>query len=403
MNQILHPSPEQRLHRLGKLLLENEPLWRPAPFIEAQPDWCALRPALAADCMDLSDAEVWALEEDPDALQDWLSPRLPALAQFKALVQLPAPPADSSTSFRPPKHWDVAIPGRKWAQICAFLRHTPEHPGPVLDWCSGKAHLGRTLARWRQAPLQAIERDPALCQAGLAQASDAGVEAHFDCCDVLTASPPLPAAAQVLALHACGDLHRQLLHRATRAGIGSLSLAPCCYHLWLASEHQALSKAARHQPLRLDRNSTQMAMQGIATGSARERRQSLLIAQWRLGFDCLQRTLRADDSYLASPSLPRSASKLGFEAFCRSLATQCNLAIPDNLNWSQFEAEGRQRHRLARRLQIPRLGFRRPLELWLALDLTVFLEENGYAVELFEFCSRNLTPRNLMINARLPR
>ena len=40
-------------------------------------------------------------------------------------------------------------------------------------------------------------------------------------------------------------------------------------------------------------------------------------------------------------------------------------------------------------------------EVWLALDLAVRLENDGYSVSLGEFCERRLTPRNLLISARL--
>jgi hypothetical protein len=44
--------------------------------------------------------------------------------------------------------------------------------------------------------------------------------------------------------------------------------------------------------------------------------------------------------------------------------------------------------------------FRRPLELWLVLDRALYLEENGYAVQVGEFCDSQLTPRNLMVLAQ---
>ena len=50
-------------------------------------------------------------------------------------------------------------------------------------------------------------------------------------------------------------------------------------------------------------------------------------------------------------------------------------------------------------LELVRHLFRRPLELWLVLDYAVFLEEQGYRVRLGTFCDRQLTPRNLMLDA----
>ena len=50
-------------------------------------------------------------------------------------------------------------------------------------------------------------------------------------------------------------------------------------------------------------------------------------------------------------------------------------------------------------MELVRHLFRRPLELWLVLDRALFLQEQGYRVELREFCPRHLTPRNILIHA----
>ena len=74
------------------------------------------------------------------------------------------------------------------------------------------------------------------------------------------------------------------------------------------------------------------------------------------------------------------------------------LPVPD---WRVWEARGWVRHGEVTRLELARLVFRRPLEVWLALDRTLFLARHGYRVCLAEFCARALTPRNLLISARL--
>jgi len=43
--------------------------------------------------------------------------------------------------------------------------------------------------------------------------------------------------------------------------------------------------------------------------------------------------------------------------------------------------------------------FRRPLELWLVLDVAMYLQEQGYQVSLSELCAPELTPRNLLLQA----
>jgi hypothetical protein len=75
--------------------------------------------------------------------------------------------------------------------------------------------------------------------------------------------------------------------------------------------------------------------------------------------------------------------------------------LPEAPDWPGWEAQGWNRRREVARLDLARLVFRRPLEIWLALDRALFLARHGYRVRLAEFCERSVTPRNILISARL--
>ena len=92
----------------------------------------------------------------------------------------------------------VDVPGRKALQIQAFgarLRFA-EAPTHWLDWCAGKGHLGRYLAR-DGAALTCLEWDETLVRTGAHMSERLGIPARHRCQDVLAAD----AGDQLQATH----------------------------------------------------------------------------------------------------------------------------------------------------------------------------------------------------------
>ena len=384
----------QHFDALNNVLLAAEDYWRPSPFIEPHLPWAATHPELAARCLALTDEKVQHLESDIGALHDWLSAALPTISELRRLIALP------SAAIKPvhfPLRWDLAVPGRKAAQIRAFAQCIQPSGQGFLDWCAGKSHLGRTLSYMHQQPCIALERDALLCEQG--RRLDTQKRVSFIATDVLNSAVKLPENAHVLALHACGDLHRHLIREAILHGVSALSLAPCCYALWLDDYYRPLSARAQRQGLRLTRDDLKLAVQESVTASTASLTQSRQLAVWRLAFDQLQRDMRGCDQYLSTPSMPLSSVRLGFREFCCQLARKKGLVLGRSVDWCRYEAQGERRWAEVRRLQLVRHAYRRALELWLVFDAALFLEESGYRVTVAEFCERKLTPRNILIHA----
>ncbi|HEY8329944.1 MAG TPA: SAM-dependent methyltransferase, partial [Pseudomonas sp.] len=99
------------------------------------------------------------------------------------------------------------------------------------------------------------------------------------------------------------------------------------------------------------------------------------------------------------PSLPPAWLHKPFADWCRDLALLKQLPAPGARDWSALEAAGWQRLAEVRNLELLRGLFRRPLEVWLLLDRALYLEEQGYRVQLGQFCDYQLTPRNLLLLA----
>ncbi|WP_422776840.1 methyltransferase [Pseudomonas mediterranea] len=389
-----------RFIELDGFLTTHQALWKPRPFTHLQLPWEASYPELAQwlRLRSLEDAEndhhqPWLIEQAPAPFPQ-LATRSHALS---AVAELPGRRLEA-----PVQRLNVDVPGRKWQQIEAFasrLQFTTE-PTHWLDWCAGKGHLGRRLLHGDQQ-LTCLEYDPALVVNGQQLSQRHHLAATHLQQDVLApeAAQAIQAEHTPVALHACGDLHVRLMQLASTAGCTQLAIAPCCYNRINADRYQPLSDAARGSALQLSVDDLGLPLTETVTAGARVRRQRDLSMARRLGFDLLQRQIRGRNEYLPTPSLPTAWLDKSFTQYCIDLTALKDLPLVGSPDWAALEAAGHQRLVEVRNLELVRGLFRRPLELWLALDRALFLTEKGYKVRLGTFCETPVTPRNLMLLA----
>ncbi|MCZ4306001.1 methyltransferase [Zoogloeaceae bacterium G21618-S1] len=383
-----------RFFALQHCLEGHADLWRPRPFCVEVPDWVARYPALAADVLALSDDTVGALAADDAARLAWVASRVPALGDLLALTavpgceQRPMPSCDA--------HFDWAIPGRKRKQIEAFAAALEPVKAPVLEWCAGKGHLGRRLAMQRAEAVTSLEIDPTLCAQSALLATRARLAQHMVCADALSAEGRAHVVKHhVVALHACGELHRTLVRGAVDGAAAGFSIAPCCYDRGVTGDFRPVSAAAT---LRLDAGDLRLAITESVTAGERERRQHALDSAFKLGFIALRAALEGD-GYRPFRPVPTAWARAGFEGFCRQLAAREGVVLPGAVNWDEWQAVGWARHAQVLRYDLVRHVFRRALELWLVGDLALGLEAAGYRASLGQFCDRAITPRNLLVQA----
>ncbi|MBD1551903.1 methyltransferase [Pseudomonas typographi] len=392
-------SLQAHFEALDAFLLEHQPLWRPRPFMALSCPWEAQLPELASWLRGRSLEQAEADQPRPYALP--APAPYPALAaraqQLCELAELPR------TALHPAgSHAAVDVPGRKWQQIEAFAGHlafstTPRH---WLDWCAGKGHLARRLVQGEQRAT-CLELAPALVAAGQALSLRQQRPVAHRQQDVMAASAvgQLAEGDTPVALHACGDLHVRLMAVATEAGCRQLAIAPCCYNRTQADTYQALSTRAQRSTLLLARHDLALVASEAVTAGRRVCRQRDTSMARRLGFDLWQRQLRGEDSYLPTPSLPASWQALSMRQWCMSMAALKGLQAPAEADWPRLEQQGWQRLAQVRNLELLRNLFRRPLELWLALDRALYLQQAGFRVRMGTFCAATLTPRNVLLLA----
>ncbi len=392
-------SLETRYSQLDALLADHASLWHPQPFKEPKPAWCEAKPALAALLLALPDDAVVSMGSDNRALTELIGACMPALADLSRLIDLPKLVSPGLAPLAPGHahhlHWEV--PGRKAAQIEAFASQVGRAEGPFLEWCGGKGHLGRLLGAAWQVPVATLERDATLSAEGEFLARRAGVAQVFHVGDALAPEALADVAGRhALALHACGDLHVHLIRRARGAGIKALDVAPCCHYRTATPEAPALSGGR----LQLDGNGLRLAVMDTVIASPREVRFRQQEQAWKLAFIAWRRRVTGEVDYKSFKPVPDGWLRGDFASFCGRLAQRQGLPAPFSADCLALEEEGWRRAAEVARLSLVRLAFRRALETWLALDRALFLQAQGYELRLGEFCSRQLTPRNLLISAR---
>lgn len=392
----LDTTYRQRFDRLETLLLASQWLWRPQPYIEERPAWTRQLPELTASLLALHNEQLYSIMQNPGELLTLLGKSIPALTELKRLCATDKAAADSDQAFSPfiKNH----IPGRKWQQIEAFARCFTPGKEPILEWCGGKGHLGRVLAAQYNSSVHTLEWNPQLCDEGTALARQADLRQHFSCRDVLESDTREQLAGHhPVALHACGELHRDLLIKSVAIQVKALDIVPCCYHLLGEDDYRPF---CRNRRLQLSRTDRKLAVTETVTAIGREIKQRDREMAWKLAYQKLRAQHTADPGYHPIKPFTKDWLRGSFAEFCQRLAERESLVFEASTPWQQLEEYGWRRQGEVMRLSLPRYAFRRALEMWMLLDMVCYLQEQDYEVRLEEFCDTRLTPRNLLICAR---
>ena len=379
-------------------------IWGPRPFTSLRLPWEEDHPRFAAWLRGLTIAQARSLEADPlgPASEGAPAELLRWARQRERLVALgPAPRRAVEALTGPRVRWRV--PGRKWAQVKALIGVAaaawPEEATEVVEWCAGHGHLGRTLAHHAQVPALLLERQGGQASRAEELAARLGAAARFVEADVLRPESweHLRPGVVAVGLHACGVLNATLLAEGARRGVARLVVAPCCPHQTGSEGFVPWSEAGRRVGLRWDKSALRLSIADEAVATPGEVARRGREQAWRLGLDLLVREATGEDRYWTVGMLPAGALRGGFEAFCRAQAARRGLPLPPRWDAAKAERAGWERARVARGLGVARSLFRRPLELWLALDRALMVREAGRPVTVGTFCAMDQTPRNVVI------
>jgi hypothetical protein len=385
--------------QLDLVLTQYQQFWRFSPFHYTVLPWAETK--IAQYLTSLTLEEIARQEQDEVHKRRCFSEFFPELSQFSPFKSA-AGSSNTAKTTEPPFWFSRDIKGRKLEQIQTFATEMQQSHLPLLEWCAGKGHLGRWLCFSHEREVTSLEWQQALCEDGEQQAKNLGLKQGFIQADVLAddTAKHLQTTQQVVALHACGDLHLRLLQLASQKGTKQLDIVPCCYHLIATTQYQALSALAQQSSLGpLSRDELKLAVQAQVTAGERVARLRHTEVMWRLAYQELYQALENQTEYRPLASVPKHWFSGEFSAFAHWAAEQHQWQIPKDTEWHYYLQLGQQRHLLVRKMQLVRSMFRPLLEQWLVLDRALFLQQQGYLVQIKQFCDYQLTPRNLMISA----
>jgi hypothetical protein len=388
--------------QLDQLLSHFEDVWRPKPFTDSDLAWQVQHPNLHQALLLLSDEKVQSFDDETLLLQ-WISNYLPPLRSVLSMSVAKF----GGRQIEMKKFADVGLPGRKKQQIIGFTSALDHVAGlkdkPIVDWCSGKGYLARHLHYVSSKKVTCLEFDAKLCESGAKDVKKLALEIDFIEQDVLQPLPQGIVDKGVIntALHACGDLHVSMMRTATAARCSHIALSPCCYHLSSNEVYQKLSKLAQQSSLVLNNSDLRLAVLQTVTAGDRVKRLREQELIWRIGFDLLRRQKSKNSVYQPTPSINKKWLSGKFENYCEHVATTQQITLPPAFCTESILLQARMKYQQVIRLEKARLAFRKPLELWLLLDRVLFMQDQGYKVELVQFCEEKVSPRNALIIASL--
>ena len=382
---------------ISQFLQKHHAIWSENPFYNKTLSWESSLPSISTYLRKLPPEFIEQFELDPLNLPN-KPPRLERIfSTLQKLAWLDSHP-HTETPFHP---FDKKkIKQRKFQQIHAFATRASKQVTPthgIVDWCSGKGHLGRMLGKWYSKSVTAFELQQKLCLQGQRLANAAGVQIHFQQADLLVEKPTLPKNQCVVGLHACGDLTDKAIETVI-LNEASLAISPCCYHSIKTTEYLPKSNLGQKWNLHLDKKQLRLpsAFEVVATEKQKQERRQEIV--YRLGFDWLLQKHTGTKEYTSFPPVQTKLISGSFVNFCTAMMKRHNITLP-SFDPDTAQKEGHQKAQLFRSLSMIRTPFRRLIEVWLVLDKALWLKDNGWECQVATFCQQSLTPRNILIVA----
>jgi hypothetical protein len=354
----------------------------------------------------LEKRDVFPFVQDP-SLREFYQ-RIDELTSLPSRPDYPAMPEDAFT-------WLHMIPKKQHEirRLAPHLNHLYREFSlkKVVDIGGGIGLLAQTVNNQYGLPVVSVDMDPALQKTGIERHKKNAKDPHnlvqYQNLRVWPESEfvnLLEEEFMPVGLHTCGRLALDIIRTSSEKKVKALVNFGCCYHtLSAANDLQSISNFAKeNDPLFLSLYALTLSCRAHRKMSEKDFALKQKVKFYRYAIHILLHDHYDIPNLL---TLGNSHPKLYDEPFSTYVFEQLNRVHITPKHTAQeldaFFADPKLQRMIKEMLAagLIRNAMGRVLELYLLLDRAIYLEEQGYKVDVQEFFDEELSPRNIGITA----
>jgi len=201
-----------------------------------------------------------------------------------------------------------------------------------------------------------------------------------------------------VGLHSCGPLSLRIMDEVLNHKSRALLNFPCCYLKLDTQTEVNLSSMAKKNPLPFSTIGLTLASRSHSKFSFEDFLVKETVKKMRYTFHLLLFEKLKITEFVGAGNYPLKKYQEGFSVYAKEKLSE--LEIPHSFTEKELEDFFEEKKDLVRTMflcNILRWQTGRVLEIHLLIDRALYLEENGFDVELFELFDQEISPRNIGI------
>lgn len=205
----------------------------------------------------------------------------------------------------------------------------------------------------------------------------------------------------LIGLHCCGDLSVNLINSFIQNNYSGLLNYGCCYNK-LTDQSINLSQLAKKAPVALTNHALTMATKSYKSISKKEYEYRKRVKNFRYALHIFLKDYY-DRDFANLGSAKTQDYQGDFGEYCLKYVLDMPKDVTkEQLNTFYHNEKTKKKVQQLLDFGIIRSHTARVIELYLMLDRSIYLEENGYEVTMEESFDKDISPRNVSIFAKAP-